>query len=75
MLLFILLFGFSSLASADIIGSSSGENPAKTETNTVGSHQYGERRHVVKPASPPPQTVIVVPADKNLIKPNNLNTK
>ena len=75
MLFFILLLGFSSLAAAESIESSSGENPAKTETNTVGSHQYGERKRVVKPAPPPPQTVIVVPADKNLLRPNNLNTK
>ena len=75
MLFFILFFGFSSLTIADTISSGNADNPAKAETNTVGSHQYGERRRVVKPAAPPPQTVIVVPANNNSIKPNNSGTK
>ena len=75
MLFFILLFGFSSLAIADTIGSSNADNPTKANTNTVGSHQYGERRRVVKPAPPPPQTVIVVPTGNSSIKPNSSGTK
>ena len=75
MLFFILLFGFSSLSFAETIGSSNPENPVRRETNTVGSHQYGERKRVVKPAPPSPQPIIVIPVDNNMIKPNSATNK
>ncbi len=70
MLLWILLFGFSFSATADTINSDNVKNPPKPEVNVIGSHQYGERKRVVKPAAEPPQPVIVVPYNNNVVKSN-----
>lgn len=70
MLLWIMIFGFSFSASADTISSGDAKNASKPEANTIGSHQYGERRRVVKPAADPPQPVIVVPYENQTIKSN-----